>query len=270
VADAVPAGRIRVACSGDSFAFGDGVADEDTWCHHLSLLDPRIEAVNLGQSGYGVDQAFLRFRRDARDLELDAHLFSFIGPDLTRAGRSSFHGFAKPVFRLEGGELVLEGVPVPERGPALRRVALGWLERLRSSEFVRRGRKKLFGRRHPPMRERIERVGPVVARLFEELHRESTERGVQTVFVYLPLSSEIEEDGPWRGWVQEYFAGSPLPLVDLTDALRAAPEAEARGYYLRDEVPAGGHLSEQGNAWAAHQLYEALRPRIDRLASDGS
>ena len=61
---APPADKVRVMCSGDSFTFGSGVADEATWCAQLAARDPRIEAINLGQGGYGVDQAFLRFRRD--------------------------------------------------------------------------------------------------------------------------------------------------------------------------------------------------------------
>jgi len=40
---AAPAGRVRIVCSGDSFALGYGVGDDATWCQQLSALDPRIE-----------------------------------------------------------------------------------------------------------------------------------------------------------------------------------------------------------------------------------
>jgi hypothetical protein len=269
VDDAVPPGRVRVVCSGDSFAFGDGVGDEQTWCHRLSQLDPRIEAVNLGQSGYGVDQAYLRYRRVASELEIDLHVFSFIGPDLTRAGEASFYGFAKPIFRLEDGELVLSGVPVPETGPTLRRVFLGGIEQLRISEFMRRGINKLFGGRRRKADDLFERIGPVVERIFEAAARvpAADDGAPGTVFLYLPLRSEREQDGRWRGWVRESFARTGLPLVDLTDALRAEPAEEAYEFFIPDGAAAGGHYSRRGNAWAARALYAEIRPRIDARAA---
>src|SRR5262249_57725400 len=56
---AVPAGKVRLLCSGDSFTFGYSVGNEHTWCQRLEALDPRFETVNLGVNGYGVDQAYL-------------------------------------------------------------------------------------------------------------------------------------------------------------------------------------------------------------------
>jgi len=269
---AVPPGRVRVVCSGDSFAFGDGVADEQTWCHQLSRLDPRIEAVNLGQSGYGVDQAYLRYRQAASELEIDLHLFSFIGPDLTRAGDASFYGFAKPVFRLEDGELVLTGVPVPETGPTLRRVVLGGIDQLRTSEFIRRGWNKLFGWRGRSADDLFARVGPVVERIFEEVARVPAASGgaPETVFLYLPLQSEVESDGRWRGWVRDSFARTGLPLLDLTDALRAEPAEEAYDDFIPDGAAAGGHYSRRGNAWVARRIYDAIRPLVDERADSVS
>src|SRR5262249_48960240 len=70
------AGRIRVVCTGDSFTFGDGVDNAHTWCQQLASRDSRIEPVNLGQGGYGIDQAYLRFLRDTRGIEHQVHLFA--------------------------------------------------------------------------------------------------------------------------------------------------------------------------------------------------
>ena len=60
----VAAGRLRILCSGDSFTLGYGVGDADTWCARLTALDSRLETVNMGQGGYGVDQAYLWYLRD--------------------------------------------------------------------------------------------------------------------------------------------------------------------------------------------------------------
>lgn len=262
VAPAVPPGRIRVLCSGDSFAFGEGVGDEDTWCHHLGLLDARIEPVNLGQSGYGVDQALLRFRRDAEPLAFDLHVFSFIGPDLSRAGESDHHGFAKPLLRLEDDALRVTGVPVPERGPALRRLLGRVAEQLRGVQLVRRVAKKLGGRRAAPGDEGIARLAPLLERVFDEVAALTAARGGEVLFVYLPLSSEIAVDGRWRGFLQERFARTGLPFLDLTDTLRADGREAVNEWFIPDGAPAGGHYSERGNARVAHAIYDALRPRL--------
>jgi lysophospholipase L1-like esterase len=61
---AVPAKR-RIAVVGDSFTFGLEVRYEDTWPYQLErALGPEFRVLNLGVDGYGVDQAFLRYRRD--------------------------------------------------------------------------------------------------------------------------------------------------------------------------------------------------------------
>src|SRR3954470_14331191 len=109
----VAAGRYRVICSGDSFTFGDGVDNDHTWCQQLAVRDPRIDPVNLGEGGYGADQAYLRYMRDARDLQHQIHVFAFISNDFVRMEEPVFLGFGKPVLAIDRGELVTRNVPVP-------------------------------------------------------------------------------------------------------------------------------------------------------------
>ncbi len=109
----VAPGRIRALCSGDSFAFGEGSGDLDTWCHLLTVLDDRLETVNLGQPGYGVGQSYLRYLRDGAPLDHQIHLFTFVDGDFDRAGRRSHYGYARPLLRLVGDELEVDNVPVP-------------------------------------------------------------------------------------------------------------------------------------------------------------
>src|SRR5262245_42721379 len=39
----VPAGKVRLICSGNSFTLGYGVGNDDTWCNRLAKLEPRLE-----------------------------------------------------------------------------------------------------------------------------------------------------------------------------------------------------------------------------------
>jgi hypothetical protein len=257
IADAATPGRIRVLCSGDSFTFGEGVGDDSPWCQRLTELDPRLESVNLGLPGYGVDQSLLRYRRDAGALRHDLHLFAFIGADLDRASRSEHNGYAKPLLQLNGSALEVTHVPVPRALPYVRRAAAQLGMRLQSVELLRRVLYKLDLRWFPPAPDR-ESQQPLLARVFSEVVRLSEERGSVPVFVYLPVAEEREMDGAWRPWVKEAMRSAGHALIDLTDSLRALPAEQLGAYFIPECELAGGHYSELGNRWAAREIQRAL------------
>ena len=109
-------GARRVICSGDSFTLGYGVGDLETWCSQLGSQEPRLDAVNMGQGGYGVDQAYLWYKRDGRGLDHQAHVFAFITDDLRRMLETDFHGFGKPHLEPGGRECRDAQRPRPPRG----------------------------------------------------------------------------------------------------------------------------------------------------------
>ena len=59
-----PPGVLRVAAFGDSFVHGDEVDDQANWPAVLERSRPDLEVLNFGASGYGPDQALLRWERD--------------------------------------------------------------------------------------------------------------------------------------------------------------------------------------------------------------
>ena len=116
------AARQRVAIVGDSFTFGLEVGYEDTWGHRLErALGPDVQVLNFGVDGYGVDQAYLRYRRDVRPWRPDVVIFGLITHDLYRSMATytflSFPGwpfpFAKPRFVVRDDRLALLNVPLP-------------------------------------------------------------------------------------------------------------------------------------------------------------
>ena len=60
-----PEGKIRVLCFGDSFTHCDEVGNEETWPHHAELAAPGVEFLNFGVPGYGLTQAYVRYREVA-------------------------------------------------------------------------------------------------------------------------------------------------------------------------------------------------------------
>lgn len=71
----------------DSFTFGYGVSDWETWPAQLQQLSHR-RVVNAGVNGYGIDQAFLRTQRILSQSRFKTVIFSFIPDDLRRCQMS--------------------------------------------------------------------------------------------------------------------------------------------------------------------------------------
>lgn len=109
-----PPNKIRVICSGDSFTFGFGVDNDHTWCQYLAFVNGKLETINMGQGGYGIDQAYLWYKRDGQKINPDILIFSFITSDFYRMKSDKFFGFDKPILKLENGVLITENVPVPK------------------------------------------------------------------------------------------------------------------------------------------------------------
>ena len=118
------AGVLRVAAFGDSFVHGDEVGDGEEWAAVVERSLPGIEVMNFGVSGYGPDQAFLRWQRDGIGVRPDVVVIGYMTENLLRTQnvfrpfyeRGSGFRLAKPRFRLEEGRLVL--LPNPLATPS--------------------------------------------------------------------------------------------------------------------------------------------------------
>ena len=120
---------LRIALFGDSFTAGDDVRDGETWGHRLEsrLVEAgmRAEVLNFGVSGYGMDQAYLRWRKTGADYQPDIVIFGLQPENLKRNvnvfrqalnPRPGALPFSKPRFVLDGGDLQLINSPaIPPR-----------------------------------------------------------------------------------------------------------------------------------------------------------
>ena len=117
-------GTLRIATFGDSFTFGDEVPRKDTWEaaleRTLAARGVAVEVLNFGVSAYGIDQAYLRWRRDGRRFRPDVVLLGF-QPENVLRDRNVFRPLyfagtevplSKPRFVVRGDDLDLKNVPV--------------------------------------------------------------------------------------------------------------------------------------------------------------
>lgn len=112
-------GTLRLATFGDSFTYGAEVEDGLDWAALLEQGGQQVEVMNYGVSGYGPDQAYLRFQRRAPASNAHVATFGLSVWDLPRMMTSVLPfcnpaaDFAvKPRFRYVGPQ-ELELVPSP-------------------------------------------------------------------------------------------------------------------------------------------------------------
>jgi len=254
---AVPDGKIRIICSGDSFTYGEGVANNRNWCHLLSVLNDTIDTVNLGQPGYGVDQMYLRYLRDGIDLDHSVHIFAFIGSDFQRMGSKNMYHYEKPVLNVKENALVVENVPVPYLRPLISR-SISRAD-FRSVDLAERLIAKIF----TPVNDEKTRNGhadQVASMTLKTINRLDLEKNILPVFVYLPVESDIRADraNPWYKWATATMDTLNLPFIDLTPELQAVPAGKAATFFIPTWRRGAGHYSIEGNKWVAETLYKHL------------
>jgi hypothetical protein len=261
-------GRIRVICSGDSFTFGEGVDNDRTWCQLLGSLDPRFEPVNMGQTGYGIDQAYLWYKRDGLRFEHQVHVLSFITDDFYRMQSAVFAGYAKPVLEVVNGGLVVTNVPVPRRSYYLTWLArhVKSLSRFRTVEFLNRAFRKLFVNADstgPAQDAGNKKTREVLRKIFEDLNRLNEERSIQPVLVYLPTLHELMGHGndpqEWVEFLRAETKALGIPLFDVMNDFRKLPAHEVVRMYNPEGQLGPNHFNDRGNAFVAEVIYEGLK-----------
>ena len=114
----VPEGApVWATAFGDSFTHGDDVRDEETWVARLG--DRGLPTVNLGVPGYGVDQAWLRYRKLKDQIRSRVVLIGVMADNIARHVNryrpfitpSERVFFVKPRFEMIDGRLRLLASP---------------------------------------------------------------------------------------------------------------------------------------------------------------
>ena len=259
----VPAGKTRIICSGDSFTLGFGVSNDQAWCQRLAVIDPRLETVNMGQGGYGLDQAYLWYKRAGVALDHQAQLLSFITEDFKRIESDRFIGYGKPMLGLRGDSIFVRNRPVPVTSAFTRwRARKGHaLTNLSIVQLVQR----VFHIGEEPadsVTARDARARQVARRIFADLDRINREKNSRLVLVYLPGLGDYRANDAttsWRQFVAGEAAKLGIPFVDLVEAIRRVPPVDVNDLFLADT-----HYSPAGNDFIANAL-DAELEKVLRL-----
>lgn len=240
-----------IVAVGDSFTFGDQVADHQTWPAILETLVP-YRVLNGGVFGYGVDQTFLRARMLIERYHPDILIFSLIPQDIHRCEFAVSYGIKKPYFTFNGrSELVLENFPVPP--PAVTKPRLdGFRQVLGYSLFFHRVIGSFFptywytGRYNL----RVHYEGDAVACvLMRGLAQFATRTGVQVLVLF---QYDTLDEPVYLTQAEHLVQCIPdeLAILDLKSVLQAVRAQDAEEYASFFD----GHMTEKGNRFVAEQI----------------
>jgi hypothetical protein len=249
---------------GDSFTFGSGVSDSETWPAQLeNLLGTRT--FNAGVSGYGIDQAFLRVRRLLSRYKFHTVIFSFIPDDIRRCQMSAMWGEPKPYFDFKNGRLTLENVPIPPplRPSATESALLIALEHSRLAHFAMN---RLFPEWWVERAVEVhnEEEGTEVAcSLLHELETLTRSDSNLIILVEYERGDIFSESVAIKiGKVLSCLTDSATRIIDLKAPLLELNTKDP-SWYNRLYLPHNRHMSAAGNKFVALEISKFLNANVN-------
>ncbi len=243
----------RIAVFGDSFTYGLGMADGETFCARLEAALAPIEVLNFGVNGYGTDQQYLYWSWEGARYQPDIVLLASFVPDFQR-NAFRVRGAPKPRFVLDGAELRLDNVPVATPQEFVREHA----EACRSASRVL----DLFGW---AWRERVQNTDETAFQRGAELTRgilgrfNAEVRATGALFACVVIPHHDFRRHPDHQRIERVLEQSAMeadfPLLNLTEPYQTLEASDpARPLY-----GSNGHWNAAGHAEAAERIQDFLR-----------
>jgi len=262
-------GRPSILMVGDSVTYAQGLGESETPAAHLDRLLPGHQVLNLGVTGYSLDQYYLYLKRLLPRLEARLVVVNIFTPnDYQGTTVENYYGYAKPLFRLREGALVLANTPLSEASCSHRlthSLLFYPLWRWGAANRDQGGRERVL-----QLASRLcfnTRLGRkegdgVVEGLLKEVVRLARSRGAETLFVLLPNQHNLADPHGLEQldkfpWPTLRFFRDLLGQLKY-DTLDFARELSASGYCQRHSAADGccdydalyldgGHMTARGS-----------------------
>ncbi len=283
---------IRIALFGDSYTHSSEVSYQESWGFVLKSLLTRngkkVEVINFGVGGYGMDQAYLRWKYQGINYQPDIVIFGFRAPDALRnvnVFRSIYNPgsgvpFSKPRFVIRNDRLELVNtptIPIEFIIPVLRSFSeqelskyeyffdenyrVHWWQRskLASAIYhfiapnVRNLPKDSRKTAHPYKLDG--EIGQLALAIIDTFANEVNSQGAKFLMVHLPASRDLKRLMNGENLVYSEL----LEKMDNSYAV-AHPEDHINSKSL-DHFE--GHYSAEGNKITALSVFDMLEPLIN-------
>ena len=229
--------RFKLAFVGDSFTFGTGVANDETFPAVLENGAQDRVSWNFAMPGFGVDQAWLSARYQALPSKPDLLVVGLVNADFERSQVvfRRLEGFAKPTFKLVQGRLTLRTTEAP---PNALMQLLDERSRLWSMWI---GAVRWAGIRYG-----LGEYWTLNQAILDALREDCRKVGVPVLFVYIPIKG-LQPFQSLRAYLQRTEAA----YIDLTEQRPVPPVS----IYL----PHDSHLSVEGHRYVAELIEQWLK-----------
>ena len=278
-----PDGR-HIAFLGDSFTFGFGVNDHETFVHKLSIKEPGNRYLNFAVPGFSTDQQYILLRERVFDFSPDVVvLITYLGNDLfdnlLPFPLQANHG--KPYFELFENRLVLQNSPVPlavkskeQAAVDLNSVVMGnpppdrgrFLHTLNKSELFQRVKRALRSDKKnlfPFFDAQFEQALKVYTALLKQMVVLCESNRAKLIVALMPGRSLIERPGSQSAQFQEYLREKiiekcnnlRIPLIDLALPLKTVHNETGEKLFYPNE----GHMNAKGHQITAETLHKQIK-----------
>jgi hypothetical protein len=229
--------RAKFAFVGDSFTFGTGVANNETFPALLETASHGRVSWNFGMPGFGVDQVWLSARHQALPLKPDLLVVSLVNADFERSQvpYRRLEGFAKPTFNLVAGRLTER---IAERPP---NALMGYLD-----EYSRLWAMWQRALRWVGLHYGAGEYWTLNQAIIEALREDCRQASVPVLFVYIPIKGLQ----PFPA-LQTYMRRTGAEYIDLTEQRPIPPTS----IYLKYD----SHLSAEGHRYVADLIENWLK-----------
>ncbi|NMC35719.1 hypothetical protein GYA49_01600 [Candidatus Beckwithbacteria bacterium] len=259
----IPDGKTRIICLGDSFTMGYGVDNDQTWCAELQNQNQNYQTVNMGQGGYGVDQAYLWYQRDGVKLDSNIVVLAVIGDDFNRMWEKSLYGYSKPILDLKGNELKVANYPLSlEKSSSAIRIAQAG-SKLRIIALLQKVAEKLpfintlLAKPTQVSQYSQQKQQAIVKAMLADLNKLTQEKNTKLLILYLPTKDDMVSLNAWRVLLPQISNELKIPYLDLTPEFQALHSSEIESMFA-------GHYNVKGNAFVADKVNTKLQEMLER------
>jgi GDSL-like lipase/acylhydrolase family protein len=262
----------RLLLLGDSFTYGEGVANEETFAHILeSDLLSGWEVINMAVQGYGTDQQLLTYDHFGKKYEADIVLLGFYVGDYYR-NTMTFKVYSKPIFTKSNGIFKVSNLPLQRPEELYRDYELGVREI---------GYPWYQSMIYHYLDERISRISTrnitendpeweVLAWMMKKFTENIRSENARPYWVVIPHRGVLTGEtrySPLKGLMKEWARQLNLPYLDLSSTFCENFQKDPGSMLYRD-IDIGGHLSAYGHKVVAESLYEFIRESEASPAQD--
>lgn len=258
------AGRQRLMIVGDSYSFGFGVSNEETYAYELARMMPDWDVMNLAVSATGTDQHYLMYERQGEKYKPNIVLLGFYLLDYNR-NTYSFRDYAKPMYVPQAdGSLTLTHTPVPKPEELI--------EQYRSGQKTIGGwhYSYLFAAIGQILTDRVKRdrspdsLGRrTLTGIMEKFAKRVKDNGATPVWVVFPIVDILEKEESRYQEISEFSQAEAkrlgMKVLDLEPVYRDYVAKHPGAKSLWRPVEIGGHLSADGNKLSAQAIHAFLK-----------